>query len=118
VQGPTTLGLVTYSPVGLPFQFAAQRCSVTVDHVEIRCETGPGVGARLLWTVTVDDLSSSYPLTSYRAPVISSLGRWLTWERRHHRPCQSILFRFADGQVSEFLWNLGRGRAAKWDGCV
>jgi hypothetical protein len=73
-QGPSTLGLVTYSPVGLPLQFGAQQCRVTVDHVEIQCVTGPGVGARLLWTVTVDGLGSTYPRTSYQGPVISSLG--------------------------------------------
>ncbi len=73
-QGPTTLGLVSYSPVGLPLHFTAQQCSVTVDHIEIQCVTGPGVGARLLWTVTVDGLGSTYPRTSYQAPVITSLG--------------------------------------------
>jgi hypothetical protein len=73
-QGPRTLGPVSYAPVGLPLHFPAQQCRVTVDHVEIQCVTGPGVGARLLWTVTVDSLGSSYPLTTFRPPIISALG--------------------------------------------
>jgi hypothetical protein len=43
-----------------------------VNHTEITCVTGPGVG-HLDWTVEVASLSSTLPRVSYRAPVLSSV---------------------------------------------
>ncbi len=66
-----------YFPLGLATSFPA-RCAVTRDDTELVCNTTGGVGATVLWTVTVAGLSSSNPRTAYRPPVLFSLGlvRW------------------------------------------
>jgi hypothetical protein len=86
VRHGTTVVLCTgsawrrHSPVyltlalGWPVIFHAHHCAVTRDHVELQCSLGPGVGVRSQWTVTIANQSSSNPQSSYRRPVVASLG--------------------------------------------
>ncbi|KAL3659516.1 hypothetical protein V7S43_015506 [Phytophthora oleae] len=62
---------VTYGVNG--DEFAASNCEIVVDHERILCTTSPGVGNRLEWIVTIDDLSSAAPTISYAKPYISSI---------------------------------------------
>ena len=55
-------------------RFTARACNITVDHSKMLCKMGAGVGAHLLWTVTIANQSSANPRTSYRAPVITDLA--------------------------------------------
>lgn len=73
------LGSVLYTPVDLArlltgTAFTAQDCRVTVDHTEIECWMGPGVGGRIQWTVAVAGLQSVNPRTAYKMPSISSMS--------------------------------------------
>jgi hypothetical protein len=70
---PTPLESVVYAPVGLPHRFEAANCAITLNHTEITCRTVPGVGGRLLWTVTVAGQSSSNQRTHYAVPVITDI---------------------------------------------
>jgi hypothetical protein len=62
-----------YSPLGVDATFSAA-CVVSRDDVELTCRTGGGVGATVLWTITIAGLSSSNPRTGYRRPVVDRLG--------------------------------------------
>ena len=55
-------------------RFTARACNITVDHSKMLCIMGAGVGAHLLWTVTIANQSSANPRTSYRASVITDLA--------------------------------------------
>ena len=48
-------------------------CTVTTQHTALRCKTSPGVGANLLWRVTVGGVTGtlSTQTTSYKAPTIT-----------------------------------------------
>jgi hypothetical protein len=70
---PPALQDVGFVAQGLSYTFAAD-CVVSRDHVELRCVTGPGVGARLLWWVTVASQVSTNPRTSYARPSITSIA--------------------------------------------
>ena len=82
--GPATLADravtdVTYQPAvaataAVPPVFRARNCTITMDHVSMRCVTAPGVGARLLWTIVVAGQSSGNPRTSYRAPIVETIA--------------------------------------------
>ena len=64
---------VVYAPVGLSFEYTAQ-CDVTGDDVVITCQTPEGgVGARVLWTVTIAGLESVNPRTGYHPPLLTSI---------------------------------------------
>ena len=66
--------MVWYAPVNLPYRYTA-RCVVTVDDIEITCDTPEGgVGGRVLWTVVVGGLESVNPRTTYRQPVIMDVS--------------------------------------------
>lgn len=43
------------------------------DHVTIACLTVPGLGAALSWHVVVEGQSNANPLSSYAAPIVSSV---------------------------------------------
>lgn len=58
---------VRYGPEN---KYTARGCRVVQDHVRIECELAPGVGSQLRWSVSVGNLSSETPTTSYHAPVI------------------------------------------------
>lgn len=62
--------IVKYGPTGT--EYAAQNCSVVVDHTTLRCLTVEGVGTPLRWVVDVDGLTSRTPTTSYARPSIRS----------------------------------------------
>ena len=64
------VSLIAY---GADNRYTAQNCRVIVDHTVIQCDSAPGVGAQLLWSVSIGNLSSRTPRTSYRPPVITSL---------------------------------------------
>jgi hypothetical protein len=55
---------------GLRGEYLAQDCRVVFSHSVIECKTAAGVGHQLHWSVTVGNLSSETPTTSYGAPVI------------------------------------------------
>jgi hypothetical protein len=74
--GPSSLNAVdevVYEPGGLPLRFHAT-CAVSVDDVELTCVTPGGVGALLLWSVTIAGQRSTNPRTGYMAPVVGGLG--------------------------------------------
>jgi hypothetical protein len=71
---PLPLQSVGYEASGLRYSYLASNCSVTRDHEEVTCSTGAGVGARLLWTVTVAGQSSTNPHTRYHTPVVHSVS--------------------------------------------
>jgi hypothetical protein len=64
------VSLVTYGPDN---KYIASNCRVVVSHTEIQCETIPGVGAQLRWSVSVGNLSSETPTTSYAVPSITNV---------------------------------------------
>jgi hypothetical protein len=78
--GPRSLGAVTYSPLALSVAlggsvvFPAHGCAITQDHTELTCEMGPGVGAGLKWSVTIAGQTAATVVSSYRAPVVHTLG--------------------------------------------
>jgi hypothetical protein len=76
--GPRSLNAldaVSYRPVGMgPAASRLASCRVTAEDVEITCDSVPGVGAKVLWTVTVAGLSSSNARTGYHPPVLTALG--------------------------------------------
>jgi hypothetical protein len=78
--GSGSLGAVSYSPLALslllgsPVSFPALACSITRDHVEVTCSMGPGVGGGLQWSITVAGQTAATATTTYRSPVIASLG--------------------------------------------
>ena len=75
-QSPITdqpfLESVTYGPNGL--EYTATNCRVTVDSIEIKCNTVPGVGKELEWIVGVEgQRSDSFEYSSYQPPKITSM---------------------------------------------
>ena len=54
--------------------FSAANCTVAVAHTEIHCNTIPGAGVNLKWTVVIDGQQSRSPTTSYAAPQVLSLA--------------------------------------------
>ena len=64
------VSLVTY---GAGNKYVATDCRVVVSHQEIHCNTVPGVGSQLRWSVAVGNLSSDTPTTSYAIPLIYNL---------------------------------------------
>ncbi|KAA0148487.1 hypothetical protein FNF31_07409 [Cafeteria roenbergensis] len=48
-------------------------CKITVDHLEITCETAPAGGSGLRWEVFAYNRSSVPPLTAYAPPRITSI---------------------------------------------
>lgn len=71
-MGVASVSSVTYGVTG--FDFTAKNCSIVVSHERILCTTAPGVGNRLVWVVTVDDLTSAMPTISYARPYLLSIG--------------------------------------------
>lgn len=74
--GPASLNAVDrveYVHQHLPLEYQAN-CTVTVDDVQLTCRTPGGVGADLLWTVTIAGQSSSNPRTGYHPPQVHSVG--------------------------------------------
>ena len=71
---PSPLGAVSFVSADVNAVFDATSCFMSVSHVELTCEMGAGVGSRLLWTVTIANQTSTNPRTSYREPVIDSMG--------------------------------------------
>ena len=64
---------VTAAPInGSPLEFRPIDCRIAADHVLVTCVTTSGVGA-LHWTVDIGGLVSSFPVTGYLPPVLSSL---------------------------------------------
>ena len=70
--GPASLSHVALDRVTCG-PYAAIGCVVTVDHVQISCTLGSGVGAKLVWSVTVAGQTSTHATTSYAPPRISTL---------------------------------------------
>ena len=64
------VSLVTY---GTGNKYVAHDCHVVVSHQIIECRTSAGVGAQLRWSVSVGNLSSETPTTSYEPPAIVSI---------------------------------------------
>jgi hypothetical protein len=54
--------------------YTATACAVTTPHFVLTCQTAPGAGAGLKWTLLVDGISSSTPSTSYAPPAITFVG--------------------------------------------
>ena len=54
--------------------YMATACVVTTPHFVLTCQTAPGAGAGLKWTLLVDGISSSTPSTSYAPPTITFVG--------------------------------------------
>jgi hypothetical protein len=78
--GGVSLGAVSYSPLalsvllGAPVSFPALDCAITRDHSEVTCSMGPGVGGGLQWSITVAGQTATTATTTYRPPIITSLG--------------------------------------------
>jgi hypothetical protein len=78
--GPLSLGDVTYSPAALSVAlggsvvFPAQDCAITRSHTELTCRMGSGVGGGLQWSVTIAGQTAATVRSSYRAPVVRSVG--------------------------------------------
>ena len=54
--------------------YVATACAMTTPHFVLTCQTAPGAGAGLKWTLVVDGISSSTPSTSYAPPAITFVG--------------------------------------------
>lgn len=54
--------------------FLATACTIVDDHVTLECETVPGVGKDLEWTIRVDGQNSTDPVTDYGTPVITQVN--------------------------------------------
>jgi hypothetical protein len=88
----TSLGVVTYasrSPGSSTFVYTATDCNITMDHVEMRCFTTPGVGRQLSWTLNIANQSSVDPRTGYLGPKLLSLSVQHSDNRTLTSPCQS-----------------------------
>ncbi len=78
--GSMSLGDVTYSPsalsvaLGDSIVFPAHNCTISRDHTEITCEMGAGVGGGLQWSVTIAGQTATTVVSSYRAPVVRTVG--------------------------------------------
>ena len=48
-------------------------CAVTTAHTTLTCIIEPGGGSNLAWTIVLDGLESSLPLTSYAPPAIIAI---------------------------------------------
>ncbi len=55
---------------GEGYTVSARNCTVTVDHVEMRCSTGPGGGVGNKLIVTIGGQASSIPSINYGAPYL------------------------------------------------
>jgi hypothetical protein len=55
---------------GEGYAVSARNCTVTVDHVEMRCQTGPGGGVGNKLIVTIGGQASSIPSINYGAPYL------------------------------------------------
>ena len=66
------IDLVTYG-LDDPTEFVATSCVVSSPHTFLSCETGPGAGAGLTWSVTVDGQVSGAATTNYARPEITAL---------------------------------------------
>ena len=65
------VSLVTY---GAGDKYTARDCHVVISHQVIECASAPGVGAQLRWSVSIGNLSSQTPTTSYHPPAIDSIS--------------------------------------------
>ena len=50
-----------------------KNCVMSIPHSALLCVVLPGAGADLVWSITVDSLSSSGPRSSYAGPEISNV---------------------------------------------
>ena len=81
--GPASENVLTwvrYSPVAHPNITFSANCKVIVDHVTLRCLTGPQAGNHLYWTVNVAGTLSEIPYTSTRLPNVTSVRVLYTGE--------------------------------------
>ena len=62
----------TFSPNGVVY--SPPGCAVTISNTQITCNTAPGAGGSLSWTVIVNGVANAYPTTSYAPPVVSSFA--------------------------------------------
>ena len=66
-----------YGPSGSPNKYTATNCAVSSSQTEIRCNTIPGVGSGLMWSVTVGGQGSGVltsKTTRYANPTVSTLS--------------------------------------------
>jgi hypothetical protein len=65
--------IASYGPSHDKERYTTTRCEVTVDHVEVSCESVPGVGAHLIWKVVVSGQPSDDSLftVSYEPPSVT-----------------------------------------------
>lgn len=69
--GKENIDRVTYSNGA--FVFEGKNCSV-VDHAHLECDTSPGVGDGLVWTVVIDGQMNQAPVTAYFEPKITGFS--------------------------------------------
>ena len=55
------------------YTYISPFCNITVPHTQLGCITAPGVGADLIWSVTVNSQLNVNPKTSYMAPLVTGL---------------------------------------------
>jgi hypothetical protein len=58
-------GVITFVP--------SSACSMTIPHKELVCTSTAGAGADLQWVITVDGQVSTFPITGYGRPRITSV---------------------------------------------
>ena len=74
---------------GVPLVFNATNCTVVEDHVAMNCTVSGGIGGSLSWSVSVEGLGSTVPVSGYEPPVVTSVtlseptantagGTWIT----------------------------------------
>jgi hypothetical protein len=78
--GPTNpisyLDRVVYGPASFPDAYTATNCVYLTPHTQISCQTVPGVGLSMIWSVVVRGQTSSDisgVVTSYKQAFINSL---------------------------------------------
>lgn len=86
---------------GANVTYLSPRCNVTVAHVQLACQTAPGVGADLAWSLVVDGQENINPLTSYAPPEI------FAYEIRN--TTTGALKAKASTAGGDALWILGKG---------
>jgi hypothetical protein len=66
---------VVYGPVTDPSRYAASGCMLVDSNLEVQCNSAPGAGGGLVWTVCVEGVCGvpSSVATSYAAPVVTAV---------------------------------------------
>ena len=69
----TACAVAAAPPGSASLSFKPSNCTVTAPNTQITCQTAPGAGATLSWTVSVDEQDSVVAFTDYAPPSVEAL---------------------------------------------